>query len=68
MAVAIIFGVGDSMDVVTLSISNMQVVVHLTTIKGVIEYRYYNVVSCVMKSIVESLVCGGRAYDLGLMA
>ena len=56
------------MNVVTLSISNMQVVVHLTTIKGVIEYRYYNVVSCVMKSIVESLVCGGRAYDLGLMA
>lgn len=66
--VAVTSGVGCFMKVVTLSISNMQVVVRLTMMKGVIEYRYYNVVSCVMKSIVESLVCGGRTHDPGLMA
>lgn len=44
------FGVGRSMKVITLSISNMQVVVRLTMMKGVIEYRCYYTVSCVVKT------------------
>ena len=44
------FAVGRSMKAVTLSISNMQVVVRLTMMKGVIEYRCYYTVSCVVKT------------------
>lgn len=61
------FGVGRSMKVITLSISNMQVVVRLTMMKGVIEYRCYYTVSCVVKDIVESLLCGGCVRDSSLM-
>ena len=44
------FRVRRSMKAVTLSMSNMQVVVRLTMMKGVIEYRYYYAVSCVVKT------------------
>ena len=52
------FGVGRSMKVITLSISNMQVVVRLTML--------LHGVMC-GKNIVESLLCGGCVRDSSLM-